>query len=133
SPLGPPDPSFELEPNDTIDRSQPIAMFEERTGRLAARNDVDTYRFSLQGDTYVRITVDVPADGLSYLDLDESSSTNVVTLSSVEAGQDLVWTGWLPVGDYAFRLSPTTVSQEPYRVLLEPRDPFQLPDDLEPN
>ena len=133
TPLGPPDPSFELEPNDSIDRSQPITLLEERMGRLASRQDVDTYRFSLQGDTYLTLTVEVPTDGLSYLNLDDGGAANVVTLSSVEPGQDLVWSGWLPAGDYTFRLSPTTVSQEPYRVSLTPGNPFQLPDDLEPN
>lgn len=132
TPLGPPDPLFEREPNETIDRSQPLLLTERRTGRLAGTDDVDAYRFSLQADTVVALEVEAPADGLIRISLDHDE-LGIMTVRSVNAGDDLRWVGRLAAGDYAIRASPTTPSAEPYAISVTPLDPYAAPDDLEPN
>jgi hypothetical protein len=132
TPLGRPDPSFEHEPNDTLDRSQPVLLLEQRAGRLATIADVDVYRFSLQNQTFLNIDLGVPADGLFKLALD-SDSGGLIDLRSVDPGDGLAWKGMLPAGDYSLTLSAYTPSTDPYSLALSPGDPYQSPDDLEPN
>ena len=62
-PLGPPDPSFEREPNDAVDRSQPLRFDETRTGRLPSPRDVDIYRFTLLAEEHVSLAITPPPDG----------------------------------------------------------------------
>ncbi|MDQ3655802.1 MAG: hypothetical protein M3457_12065, partial [Chloroflexota bacterium] len=132
TPLGPPDPLFEREPNDSFDRSQPLLLLEERAGRLATTTDIDAYRFSLQNDTYLELALDAPADGLFKITLD-SDATGIVALDSPNPGDALSWNGLLPAGDYAIRINAYTPSVEPYILSLTPLDPYRTPDDLEPN
>lgn len=132
TPLGPPDPLFEREPNDSLDRSQPLLLLEERAGRLATITDVDIYRFSLQNETYLELALDTPPDGLFNFSLG-SDATGIVDLDSSSPRDSLAWDGRLPAGDYAIRINAYTPSEEPYTVSLTPLDPYQVPDDLEPN
>ena len=132
TPLGPPDPQFEHEPNDSKDRSQPLKMLEERTGRLATTYDYDFYRFSLQNETSLDLAFDAPDDAMIRISLD-SDSAGIVDLRSVEAGDDLSWNGMLPAGDYVMAINATAPSADPYALRLTPLDPFELADDLEPN
>jgi len=132
TPLGPPDPLFEREPNDTLDRSQPLLLLEERAGRLATTTDVDAYRFSLQNDTYLELALDAPPDGLFKIALG-SDATGLADLDSPNAGDALAWDGLLPAGDYAIRINAYTPSAEPYILSLTPLDLYRTPDDLEPN
>lgn len=132
SPLGPPDPLFEREPNDAVDRSQPIALLEERAGRLATTTDIDYYRFSLQDTTRVALALELPADARVTLYLTRAANS-MIQIGSVIPGEALRWSGLLPPGDYVLALRATTPSLESYRLLVTPLDPYQSPEDLEPN
>ena len=122
----------EREPNDGVDHSQPVRLLERRTGRLPLAEDVDYYRFSLQNETHVEIGVDSPADGQLAIDLDSGSER----LGSVDAGapgEAIAYEAVLGPGDYVLMLSPIVPSEERYAVTIETADPFDVPDDAEPN
>lgn len=130
-PLGPPDRQHEREPNDLPDRSQPIRLDEERTGRLPVIDDMDIYRFSLPGTTYVEITITPPADGNVTVDIDRDASP-VVRLAP-GLGEPATYRGRLLPGNYFVAIAPGAVSEEPYAIRLAVLDPFDVPADLEPN
>lgn len=132
TPLGPPDPHHEREPNDGVDRSQPLRLMEERTGRLPTTADVDVYRFSLHGQTYLQTSVAVPADGAYTMSIAWQES-EIAALTSIEPGAPLEFRGLLEPGDYTIWLRAVTPSEAPYAISLTPLDPYQLPDDVEPN
>ena len=132
TPLGPPDPEFEHEPNDTVDRSQPIRLLEPRSGRLATAVDADVYRFSLRNETYLEVSLDIPDDATYRASLN-AGGTRLVDITTDTPGTDIAWRGMIPAGDYSLWLTPSTPSLEPYSLTLTPLDPFDTPDDLEPN
>ena len=132
TPLGPPDPRYEHEPNNAVDRSQPSMLLEERTGRIASIEDADLYRFSLRNPAFAKLDLAVPADAAFTLYLMRAGTT-VVQLNAGTPGEPLSWQGHLDPGDYIIDLRATTPSLDPYRLTVTPLDPFAVPDDLEPN
>jgi hypothetical protein len=131
-PLGPPDPSYEREPNNTIDRSQPIRVGETRTGRLVEPYDQDLYRFALLAEEHVTVRVEPPADGIARFRLAWGPVT-VMALAGAGPGEPVVYEAVLPPGDYALTIDALQPSEELYRITVERHDPFVLPDDAEPN
>lgn len=132
TPMGPPDPLAELEPNNGIDTSQGIPLFERRTGRLPTFEDQDHYRFALQNDGYVRLSLEMPADGTVSASL-SWQGRQVVALATPEPGAPLIYEAWLRAGDYQIQLSAPAPSFDIYALQIEAIDPFDLPQDLEPN
>ncbi|MEJ7838309.1 MAG: discoidin domain-containing protein, partial [Thermomicrobiales bacterium] len=132
TPMGPPDPLAELEPNSSLDTSQALALFEQRTGRLPTIEDADNYRFALQNDGYVRVSLAVPADGIVSASL-SWQGREVVALATSEPGAPLFYEAWLRAGDYQLRLTSSAPSFDPYALEVLAIDPFDLPQDLEPN
>ena len=58
TPLGPPDPDAEREPNNVSMRAGPLRVGGERTGRLVDGADIDVYRFTLDAPDHVRLELD---------------------------------------------------------------------------
>lgn len=132
TPLGPPDPDGEREPNDGSIRAQPLPMDAHRVGRLTDHADIDVYRFTLDTADHVRLTLTPPADGAVRMRL-ESGSLRFVDSSAVEPGTPIVWDGVLQPGDYEAWVLPLTPSTGRYTLALERDDPFTSRADLEPN
>lgn len=139
-PLGPPDPHAEREPNDDVTRAQRMTFGFPRTGLLYEPGDVDVYRFSLAATEHLVLKIEPPADLSIRMDLSETYGPNnrhrIVTGRSLAEGDALEYRALLPAGDYLVELQGdgrNTVSESPYVISLERRNPFDLPADLEPN
>ena len=63
TPLGPPDPNGELEPNNDSMHAQALALDTPRTGRIVRFGDLDINRFSLQAAERLHLNLAPPADG----------------------------------------------------------------------
>lgn len=131
TPMGPPDPNAEREPNDEATRANRVGMGDTRTGRLRSR-DSDWYRFSLTATEHIAIDVEVPDAAAIVLDLETGSQTLVETRGT-GVGQDIHYDALLPPGDYVLWLYSTQPSDQPYRLELRREDPFARVGDLEPN
>lgn len=132
TPLGPPDPQGELEPNDTLDQSQTIRLQEMRTGRIAEGIDTDVYRFSLQNETYVAFDLTSPPDGSLTMSVQNIVTTYAVVAASTP-GEALTYVALLPAGDYSIAIAASIPSAAPYHLGVKIADPFATADDLEPN
>lgn len=131
TPMGPPDPDAEREPNDEQTRANRISVGDTRTGRLRAR-DADWYRFSLTATEHIVVDVDVPEDAAIVLELMAGGQTLAETRGT-GVGQDIRYDTILPAGEYAVWLYPTQPSDAAYRLDLRRADPFARAGDLEPN
>jgi hypothetical protein len=131
-PLGPPEPSFEREPNDTLDRSQPLRFDETRTGRLTSPRDVDVYRFTLLAEDHVSLTITPPTDG-SVSAAITWGGTAIASPAGVAAGEPIVYEASLLPGTYTVALDTLQANEQPYQIAVERLDPFRLSVDLEPN
>ena len=131
TPLGPPDPNAEREPNDLPAREERLAVGRERVGRLPTSTDTDVYRFTVRGLDHLRLSVEPPPDGdVDVLVMDGiGMSRRSRTSGARPLHQDLL----LGPGDYQVVLLPLVPSQERYAISLERLDPFLLADDQEPN
>ena len=136
TPLGPPDPDAEREPNDSAVFAEPISLSRSRViGRLATPADRDVFRFSLDGPERVALALTPPAD--TGIDLGvETRRTTVAGVRSpgpgIASGLDLL----LGPGDYEVILANaggSTGDEERYELRLTRGDPFALRDDAEPN
>jgi Mg-chelatase subunit ChlD len=131
TPMGPPDPNAEREPNDELARANRLEVGDTRTGRLRAL-DTDWYRFSLAAMEHVAIDVDVPDPSAIVMELEVSGQTIVETRGTA-VGQDIRYDALLPAGDYVLWLRASEASDQAYRLGLERGDPFTRTGDLEPD
>ena len=136
TPLGPPDPDAEREPNDTNVFAEPVRLSRSRiVGRLPTPSDRDVFRFSLAGEERVAIEVAPPPD----LAIDLGIETRRMAVGRVRSAGpgiasrlDLV----LGPGDYEVILGNAGGAQgstDRYELRLERGDPLALRDDAEPN
>jgi hypothetical protein len=126
-PTGPRPPGrMEREPNDDPSRAHLLRPEEPWVGLLVDPGDVDVYRFHLGDEGYVRLTVTPPDGGA--VEANASGSW-----SGPGVGEPYVYEAWHLAGDHVVSLRPAVLSDGYYQVLLELLDPFDLPDDLEPN
>ncbi len=123
TPLGPPDPAGEREPNDLPSREERLVVGEERTGRLPTVADVDVYRFTVHGPDRLVLTLDPPADG--DVDVAISDDINAARTLRVPGGADIREDLALGPGDYRLTLTTARPGQEPYRIGLTRPDPVQ--------
>jgi len=132
TPLGPPDPRGELEPNDTLDQSQTIRLHDTRAGRIAEGSDADVYRFSLQNETYLLFDLTSPPDASLTMSVQDIVTTYAVVAAS-SPGDALTYAALLPAGDYSIAIAASIPSTAPYHLGVKIADPFATADDLEPN
>jgi len=132
TPLGPPDPLAEREPNDDSLHAGPLRMDTERSGRLVDGGDTDVHRFTLDATEHVRLRLTPPPDGAVRLRL-EGGSLRFADLSAHEPGTPIVWDGVLRPGDYEAWVQPVVPSEGRYGLALARDDPFVVRTDLEPN
>jgi hypothetical protein len=131
TPLGPPDPNGEREPNNDVVRAERIKLGDTRTGKLR-RYDWDTYRFSLAATEHVAFDLRTPDDAAIVLELEGGGQTLVETRGTA-VDEDIHYEGILPAGDYTLWLRATQPSNQPYELSTRRLDPFIDTGDLEPN
>jgi hypothetical protein len=125
TPLGPPDPRGEHEPNGTFDQSQRLVLGETYSGRPRPAGDIDTWRFSLQNDQLVRFNVAPPAG--TTLRLRVESAGSFVDNSTTSPGATLAHDVLLPQGDYTLVVESSDASDQPYSLSIEALDPYTTP------
>jgi len=131
TPLGPPDPNGEREPNNQVLDAEPFNVGDTRTGRLPNLSDTDIFRLTVETADHLRITVTPPSDSAIDVRL-ESGSLRAGDLKGA-LGVATVYDAQLQPGDYDLRLQPATPSLGKYSVTVEREDPFLLAVDQEPN
>jgi len=123
SPLGPPDPNGELEPNNDSLHAQALALGTPRTGRLVRFTDLDVNRFSLQAAERVHLHIAPPPDGsIGWRIL--SGNTQVGGDAAGTPGAVVDRDLALPAGDYELWLSAGQTSTGRYSVQIDREDPF---------
>ncbi|MET0773251.1 MAG: hypothetical protein ABWZ82_09220 [Candidatus Limnocylindrales bacterium] len=132
TPLGPPDPDAEREPNNAPLRAGPLRVGTQRTGRLVDGADIDVFRFTLDTQDHVRLDLVPAADGAVRMRL-ESGALRFADISAREPGTPITWDGVLQPGDYEAWVQPLVPSDDRYRLSLGRDDPFVVRTDLEPN
>jgi len=132
TPLGPPDPEAEREPNDDDVRAEAYEVGERKTGRLPTQEDIDHFRFTLAAPDHIRLHLDQPDDADFDLTL-TSAGQEVLRQHAVEPGGVLDLDLALLPGDYLLRLRPRQPSEGIYELTTERLDPFALAVDQEPN
>ena len=120
-PLGPPDPALEREPNDKEDQANLLPAGETRYGWLYDADDRDFYRFSLQSESRLRISVTPPAQYRVMAQVNRK-----VRFESAEPGKAAVHEGIFAAGDYELELKTRSAEQgnEPYALKVELLNPF---------
>jgi len=131
TPLGPPDPDAEREPNNETINAQPLMIEGTRTGRLPTAWDADVSRFSVATVDHLLVTLTPPPGGTVRVAL-ESGALRLVDIDS-QIGRPIVYDMVLQPGDYELWLTTLAPSEEPYRLSLERLDPFMVGSDQEPN
>ncbi len=132
TPLGPLAPGTEREPNDDADNAEPLDLGVERTGRLPGPGDTDVVRFSLEAAEHLLLRLEPPADDTVRLRL-TTGGTEIMRTRQPVTGEPFLYDAWLEVGDYEVTLTTEGGSIQPYHLLVERGDPWDLPADLEPN
>lgn len=131
-PIGAPDSDAEREPNDDASAGHRLAVGQTRTGLLADPGDQDYYRFTLNGDEALSLTLTPPADGASTLRvLWDGLATKAFV--NPKKGEEISIGGRWPPGDYHVQLASHTASESEYQLKLERTDPFDCGVDCEYN
>ena len=131
TPLGPPDPNGEREPNNQAINAEPLSIGSVRSGRLPSAQDADVFRLTVDTPDHVRISVTPPADGAIDMRL-ESGSLRDADITG-DPGVPIVYDALLQPGDYELWLLPGTPSLGKYSVTVEREDPFLVSTDQEPD
>ena len=131
TPLGPPDPDAEREPNDTTAFADHLRVGDRRVGRLPTAADGDTFTFTLAATEHVLIAVDAPRNGDVAVSLTDDAGLmrSMRATASAPLRADLL----LPAGDYTLALRADHPSEDRYALRLERLDPFIIAADQEPN
>ena len=132
TPLGPPDPDAEREPNDRSLEANAYRIGRVAPGRLTNDAEVDVFRFDARRDG-------APADrgrttggrlGRAGALRERVADRN---RSAPGVGQPTVYEVELTPGDYEVELRSEIPSEAAYRFSVERLDPFAAPVDQEPN
>ena len=132
TPLGPPDPNAEREPNDDEAHAEVMLVADERSGRLPLEADTDIYRFSLAAAEHVLIQVEPPADGAIAYRL-ANGDTTLLERRVPATGETISYDAALLPGDYLMTLRPGVASSGRYHLSISRLDPFAREADQEPN
>ena len=97
--ITPPD-VFETEPNDTEATANPVSIGDTVAGAIDVSCDVDTYRFELEQETFV--TLSMPAGGDAAIQLVPCNETATVLACDDDSGGAMLplIDGCLPAGTY---------------------------------
>ncbi len=128
TPLGPPDPEREREPNDDEEHAELLSFGATRKGRLPDSEDGDLYRFSVGGDARAMLRVELPNER-SGLEIQVWRDGISLAELRIPPGQrSLEHLLQLSPGEYSLRLySAGTQSEDFYRLRLALADPFAPP------
>jgi hypothetical protein len=132
TPLGPPHPDGEREPNDEAQTAQRYRIGTRIVGRLPTASDRDLYRFTLAATQHIRLDLAQPADARTALRL-WSRDEAMAELQGLPAGHAIAYDLWLEPGGYTVELYPEQSSDGTYELTSERLDPFALRVDQEPN
>ena len=132
TPLGPPDPDAEREPNDRSLEANAYRIGRVSPGRLTNTSENDVFRFTLAATERLRIVAEPPTDGSIQLLLMSSRPADREP-QPTGLGQPTAYEVLLTPGDYEVELRAETPSEDHYRFSVVPLDPFAVADDQEPN
>ena len=132
TPLGPPDPDGEREPNDGALHAERYAIGSRRVGRLPTPSDHDLYRFTLAAPQHIRLELVQPADAATGLRLWAGDQV-AAELADLPVGEGIAYDAWLPAGDHIVELYPEQVSEGWYELKSEQLDPYAPVVDKEPD
>ena len=133
TPLGPPDPEAEREPNNDAAFAQPYRLGRtQMLGRLPSPVDRDVFRFSLAAAERVVLRLEPAADGAVSMRL-ETGGQVLARRGSVGPGVPIAMEVLLGPGDHEIWLGADTPSEGRYRLTLERGDPLLVRADEEPN
>jgi len=132
TPLGPPDPDAEREPNGEELRAERYRIGSRRLGRLPTTDDADMYRFSVAAPQHIALHLEQPPDARTRLVL-RSGRAMIGGIAGRPEGEQLAYDLWLQPGDYLVELRPEAASEGRYELTSERLDPFALRVDQEPN
>ncbi len=108
-----PDPTHELEPNDTSPLAHRLVPDIERTGRLPVKTDRDWYFFDWPGSGPARLNITGVQNESIKIEL--SDAFGPVKTNKVEAG---IYEAQLESRHYELNLSSPAASLAPYRIML---------------
>lgn len=123
----------EVEPNDGPDRALILPLDGSRAGQIESQEDHDVYRFTLDGETRVQLSLSGPPDMRLRAIVQRYDSTweagrLLIGEAGTQSAQYL-----LPQGDYFVEVKGDRREAKPYEIALA-RLPFYGPEaDLEPN
>lgn len=132
TPLGPPDPDAEREPNSDMVRAEAYRIGERRVGRLATLTDRDLYRFTVAANDRLRLHLAQPPDARIALRLTTGDET-IGDVRDRPEGEPFGWDLLLLPGDHVLELWPEQASEGHYELTSERQDPFDVSADQEPN
>ncbi len=131
-PTGPVDHALEVEPNDNNRQSIRLNFNQIKKGLLQNFSDIDYYRFHLNNEQGVHLTIRPPADGDIQYHLSWKGTHIGKKLS--KKGELLEYKGLLPAGDYDLQLNAyKSASDDLYQVDLKLHDAATCLVDCEPN
>ncbi len=133
TPLGPPGPDAEHEPNNDANHAEPMLVGQRKVGRLASRHDSDMFRLSVAATEHVAFHVDPPVDGAVALSVWEGGYGVLSGIDAPVIGRSVSYDVVLQPGDYDLRLTTLDPSEDPYSFAIERLDPFTIAADQEPN
>ena len=129
-PLGPPSPSVEREPNNTLGTAQKIKLNTVKTGLLAELTDGDYHRFHLAAKQEIQLELAIPPDGnfnvTLYMEGQEIKQFRSLTKTIKRRLK-------LEPGDYHIHLGANTASEAEYELSLKQEIGFPQQSDIEPN
>lgn len=132
TPLGPPDPDAEREPNSDTVRAEAYRIGERRVGRLATLTDRDLYRFTVAANDRLRLHLAQPPDARIASRLTTGDET-IGDVRDRPEGEPFGWDLLLLPGDHVLELWPQQASEGRYELTSERLDPFESSADQEPN
>jgi Mg-chelatase subunit ChlD len=132
TPLGPPSPDGEHEPNDGALLSERYRIGSTRTGRLPTAIDRDVFRFTLAAPQHIAIGLQPPPDGAVALRL-RSGDETIGELRDGAIGAPMTYDVVLEPGDYLLELQAEAPGPGTYMLTSERLDPFRVAADQEPN
>lgn len=131
-PTGPFDDAMETEPNDSHSQSMLLNFDHPKKGLLQNLTDKDFYRFHLDEEQGIQLTIQAPADGIIQYSLNWEGMRMGRKASTL--GGQLEYQGVLQAGDYDLQINASTkVSDDLYRINLNHYDASSCVTDCEPN